>query len=109
MYGGTPGGKQIRKSAAENQQVQPGVDGVASPARTLCSLHPCPALLQCLHLAITRIIIYRKNSSLVTHPFTPLKPRLVLCDSDDGFLLGESQNVSHDCYRSTSIYLVFIS
>lgn len=83
---------------------------MASPACTLYSLHPYPALLQCATSC------YNKNNNLqreflLGHSFfTPPKHRLVLCDSDDGlFLEGESQNVAHDYYCSTSIYLVWIS
>lgn len=107
---GTAAGQQICKSAAKKQQVQPKVD-VAHMLTQHAAHTPSIHILLCCnmpHLSITRIIIYKEKSSLVTHPLTPPKSQLVLCDSDDGFFLGDSQNVARDYYCSTSIYLVLI-
>lgn len=83
---------------------------MASPACTLYSLHPYPALLQCATSCYNKNNNLQKKFLLGHSFFTPPKRRLVLCDSDDGFFLeGESQNVAHDYYCSTSIYLVWIS
>lgn len=79
---------------AQKQQVKPG-EMQWNPQQVPCvlSIH----ILRCcnvLLIVIPILIIYRENSSLVTHPFTLPKPRLVLYNSDVGFFLeGESKNI----------------